>query len=63
MDSKLKAYRKSPLGRARNIAGRIMMDHSVCFAEDVPLDGIAEDIAQAILAGVHDSSKQDEAKR
>lgn len=33
-----------------------MIDHSVCFADDVPLDGIAEDIAQAILTGVNNSS-------
>jgi hypothetical protein len=28
----------------------ILIDHSPCLAEDVPLDGLAEDIAKAIAA-------------
>jgi hypothetical protein len=37
--------------KALNMAYGILMDHCLCLAEDVPLDGLAEDIANAILNG------------
>ena len=43
--------RTNPKLIALNAAYGILMDHSVCFAAKVPLDGLANDIAAAILKG------------
>lgn len=42
----------SPITQARNIAYGILMAHAPALADEIPLDGLAEDIAQAILKGV-----------
>lgn len=36
---------------ALNMAYGILMDNSACFAAEIPLDGLANDIAAAILKG------------
>ena len=43
--------RTNPKLIALDMAYAIMIEHSVCFDENVPLDGLAEDIAAAILKG------------
>lgn len=43
--------RTNPKLIALNMAYGILMDHSPCFADEVPLDGLANDIAAAILKG------------
>lgn len=43
--------RNNPKLIAMNMAYGILMDHSPCLADDVPLDGLADDIAKAILRG------------
>lgn len=45
------ARRNNPKLIAQNMAYNILMDHCPCFAEEVSLDGLVEDIAKAILQG------------
>ena len=46
-------YRRSPKGLARSAAFEVIMRHGDCLQDDVPLDDLIEDIAQAILKGVN----------
>ena len=43
--------RTNPKLIALNMAYGILMEHSPCLADEVPLDGLANDIAAAILKG------------
>ena len=43
--------RTNPKLIALNMAYGILMNHSPCLADDVPLNGLANDIAAAILKG------------
>ena len=44
--------RLSPITQARSVAFRILGRHPDCLLDDTALDGLLEDIAQAILAGI-----------
>lgn len=48
--------RSSPLVQARGIAFGILRKHPDCLQDDVVLDELLEDIAQAVLAGVNITS-------
>lgn len=48
----------SPITRARAEAFRVMTRHPDCLLDDVPLDELLEDIAQAILKGVPAGGEQ-----
>jgi hypothetical protein len=43
--------RNNPKLIAMNMAYGILIEHSAAFAENIPLDGLADDIAAAILKG------------
>jgi len=54
-----KQRRTNPALIAINMAYGILINHSPCLAENVQLDGLAKDIADAILKGaVPDNTDQ-----
>lgn len=56
------ARRNNPELIAQNMAYHILMEHSPCFADDVPLDGLADSIAAAILKGAVPAGEPEPAK-
>lgn len=56
-DSLMERRKRSPYVQALNMAYGLLMDHSVCLAEDVDLDGFAVAIAKVILDGPPDHKR------